>query len=93
MKIPLLVFMSEIKINLTPEKSNLLFLSCLNVEKINLFQSVSRHHRKLTFFLVITRQFCVVQRIYWVLYWVQTESVNLTNGSLEIFNERMPAGG
>ena len=38
-KIPLLVFMSEIKINLTPEKC----------EKINLFQSVSRHHRKLIF--------------------------------------------
>ena len=27
-KIPLLVFMSEIKINLTPEKSNILFLLC-----------------------------------------------------------------
>ena len=72
----LLVFMSEIKINLTPEKTttNFLFLSCLNVEKINLFQSVSRHHRKLTFFLVNTRQLCGVQCIYWVQYCLHLEN-------------------
>ena len=29
-------------------------------------QSVSRHHRKLFFFLVIARQFCGVQSTYWV---------------------------
>ena len=63
-KIPLWVFMSEIKINLTRKKINFLFLSCFYVEKNNLFQSVSRHHRKLTFFLVITRQLYDVQRIY-----------------------------
>ena len=44
----------------TGKKSNFLFLSCLNVEKINLFQFISGHHRKLTFFLVIMRQ------IHWV---------------------------
>ena len=48
-KIPLLVFMSDIKINLTTEKIKF----GLNVEKINLFQSVSRHHRKVIF-LVFT---------------------------------------
>ena len=50
-KIPLLVFMSEIKINLTPEKikfSVSFMLKC--GKKINVFQFVSRHHRKLTFF-------------------------------------------
>ena len=63
----LLVFMGDIKSILHRKKSNCLFLPCLNVKKkINLFQSVSRHHRKLTFFLVITRQFCGVQRFYWV---------------------------
>ena len=61
-KIPLLVITSD----LTMEKSNFLILSCLNVEKINLFQSFSCHHRKLNFFLVIRRQFRGVQRIYWV---------------------------
>ena len=33
MKIPLLVFMSEIKIDLTLKKSNFLFLLCLKIEK------------------------------------------------------------
>ena len=35
-------------------------------EKKDLFQSVSRHHRKSTFFLVISRQFYDVQYVYWV---------------------------
>ena len=37
-KIPLLVFMSEIKIDLTLKKSNFLFLLCFKIEKkISLF--------------------------------------------------------
>ena len=50
---------TDVKINITPEKNQFfLFLSCLNGEKKTLsFQSVSRHYRKLTFFLVITHQF------------------------------------
>ena len=38
----------------------------LKCGKINLFQSVSHDHRKLTFFLVISRQFYDAQRVYWV---------------------------
>ena len=34
MKIPLLVFMSEIKIDLTLKKSNFLFLLCFKIAKI-----------------------------------------------------------
>ena len=58
--------MSEIKINLTPEKNKFSVSFMLKCGKIDLFQSVSRHHRKLTFFLVISRQFYDVQRVYWV---------------------------
>ena len=66
-KIPLLVFMSEIKINLTPEKIKFSVSFMLKCGKKNkFFQCVSRHHRKLTFFLVIMRQFYGVQHIYWV---------------------------
>ena len=58
--------MSEIKINLTPEKIKFSVSFMLKCGKNDLFQSVSRHHRKLTFFLVISRQFYDVQRVYWV---------------------------
>ena len=36
MKIPLLVFMSDIKIDLTLKKSNFLFLLCFKIAKIKL---------------------------------------------------------
>ena len=50
-KIPLLVFMSEIKINLTPEKIKFSVSFMLKCGKIfDLYQSVSRHHRKLISF-------------------------------------------
>ena len=65
-KIPLLVFMSEIKINHTPEKIKFSVSFMLICRKNNLFQSVNRHHRKLFFSLVILCKFYDVQRVYWV---------------------------
>ena len=47
MKIPLLLFMSEIKIDLTLKKSNFLFLLCFKIAKIKFIlmhqQSRQRH--------------------------------------------------
>ena len=59
---------SEIKINLTPEKIkfSVSFMLKCGKNDLHVFQSVSRHHRKLTFFLVILPQFYDVQRVYWV---------------------------
>ena len=57
MKIPLLVFMSEIKIDLTLKKSNFLFLYALKLKKkISLFQCVSNHERETAPFLVILHE-------------------------------------
>ena len=56
--------MSERKINFTPDKIKFSVSFMLKYGKINLFQSVSHRHSKLTFFLVITRQFYDVQRVY-----------------------------
>ena len=60
------VFMSEMKINLTPEKIKFSVSFMLKCGKIDVFQSVSRHHRKLTFSLDISLQFYDNQRVYWV---------------------------
>ena len=56
MKIQLLVFMSEIKIDLTLKKSNFLFLLCFKVAKIKLFQCASNHDREIASFLVVLYQ-------------------------------------
>ena len=56
MKVQLLVFMSEIKIDLTLKKSNFLFLLCFKIAKIKLFQCVSNHDRDLASFLVVLHQ-------------------------------------
>ena len=52
-KIPLLVFMSEINIELTMKKSNFLFLFCFKIEKLSLLQCVSNHDRETASFLVV----------------------------------------
>ena len=56
MKIPLLVFMSEIKIDLTLKKSNFLFRYALKLQKLSLLQCVSNHDRETASFLVVLHQ-------------------------------------
>ena len=50
MKIPLLVFMSEIKIDLTLKKSNFLFLLCSKIAKIKLILMRQRSQQRYSFF-------------------------------------------
>ena len=56
MKIQLLVFMSEMKVDFTLKKSNLLFLLCFKIAKIKLFQCVSNHDREIAPYLVVLHQ-------------------------------------
>ena len=55
-KIVLLVFMSEIKIDLTLKKSNFLFLLCFKKAIIKLFQCVNNHDRDAASFLIVLHQ-------------------------------------
>ena len=50
MKIPLLVFMSEIKIDLTLKKSNFLFLLCFKIAKIKFISVRQQSRQKNSFF-------------------------------------------
>ena len=50
MKIPLLVFMSEIKINLTLKKSNFLFLLCFKAAKIKFIPMRQQLRQRNSFF-------------------------------------------
>ena len=50
MKIPLLVFMSEIKIDLTQKKSNFLFLLCFKVAKIKFIPMHQQARQRNSFF-------------------------------------------
>ena len=50
MKIPLLVFMSEIKINLTPKKSNFLCLLCFKIAKIKFILMRQPSQQRYSFF-------------------------------------------
>ena len=50
MKIPLLVFMSEIKIDLTLKKSNLLFLLCFKIAKIKFILMLQPSQQRYSFF-------------------------------------------
>ena len=54
----LLVFMSEIKIDLALKKSNLIFcfFYALKMQKLSLFQCVSNHDRETDSFLVVLHQ-------------------------------------
>ena len=56
MKIPLLVFMSEIKIDLTLKYSNFLFLLCFKIAKIKFIPMRRNHDRETASFLVILHQ-------------------------------------
>ena len=56
MKILLLVFLSEIKIDLTLKKSNFLFLLCFKIATISLFQCVSNNDRETASFIVVLHQ-------------------------------------
>ena len=60
-KIPLLVFMSEKKINLTPEKIKFFVSYMLKCGKMTHFSPSA-----VTTENVISRQFYDVQRVYWV---------------------------
>ena len=53
MKILLLVFTSEIKIDLTLKKSNFCVFYALKLQKLSLFQCVSNHDRETASFLVV----------------------------------------
>ena len=55
-KILLLVFMSEIKIDLILKKSNFLFLYALKLQLLSLFQCVSNHDRETASFQVVLHQ-------------------------------------
>ena len=50
MKIPLLVFMSEIKIDLTLKKSNFLFLLCFKLAKIKFILLLQQSRQRNSFF-------------------------------------------
>ena len=50
MKIPLLVFMSEIKIDLTLKKSNFLFLLCFKIAKIKFIPMRQQSRQRNSFF-------------------------------------------
>ena len=50
MKIPLLVFMSEIKLDLTLKKSNFLFLLCFKIAKIKFITMRQQSRQKNSFF-------------------------------------------
>ena len=50
MKIPLLVFMSEIEIDLTLKKSNLLFLLCFKIAKIKFILMHQPSQQRYSFF-------------------------------------------
>ena len=50
MKIPLLVFMSEIKIDLTLKKSNFLFLLCFKIAKIKFILMRQPSQERYSFF-------------------------------------------
>ena len=50
MKIPLLVFMSEIKIYLTLKKSNFLFLLCFKIAKIKFIPMRQQSRQRSSFF-------------------------------------------
>ena len=50
MKIPLLVFMSEIKIDLTVKQSNFLFLLCFKIAKIKFMPVRQPSQQKYSFF-------------------------------------------
>ena len=50
MKIPLLVFMSEIKIDLTLKKSNFLFLLCFKIAKIKFILMRQPSQQRYSFF-------------------------------------------
>ena len=50
MKIPLLVFMSEIKIDLTLKKSNFLFLLCFKIAKIKFITMRQQSRQRNIFF-------------------------------------------
>ena len=50
MKILLLVFMSEIKIDLTPKKSNVLFLLCLKIAIIKFIPMRQQSRQRNSFF-------------------------------------------
>ena len=51
MKIPLLVFMSEIKIDLTLKRSNFLFLLCFKIVKIKFIPMHQQSRQRKSFFL------------------------------------------
>ena len=50
MKIPLLVFMSEIKIDLTLKRSNFLFLLCFKIAKIKFITMRQQSRQRNSFF-------------------------------------------
>ena len=50
MKIPLLVFMSEIKMDLSLKKSNFLFLSCFKIAKIKFIPMRQQSRQRNSFF-------------------------------------------
>ena len=56
MKILLLVFMSEIKIDLTLKKSNFLFLLCFKIAIIKFIPMRQLSHRETASFLVVLHQ-------------------------------------
>ena len=100
-KIPLLVFMSEIKIDLTLKKSNFLFLLCFKIAKIkfipmrqqsrqwNSFFS-SRFTSKLMLPVCLLGMILVVNKVCnWKIAW----NFSLLNRSQEIGQERIPKGG
>ena len=63
MKIQVLVFMSEIKFDLTLKKIKLSVSFMLLCTIIKLLPALRLSHRKTNFFLAISRQFILVQHV------------------------------
>ena len=66
MKILLLVFMSEMKIDRTLKKSNFLFLLCFKNAIIKSIPMRQHHGRETASFLVVLHQILCFQRVYWL---------------------------
>ena len=68
MKILLLVFMREIKNDLTLKKSNFLFLLCFKIAIIKFIPM--RQQSRNSFFSCRLTSNLKLQSVYWVFYWL-----------------------
>ena len=101
MKILLLVFMSEIKIHLTPKKSNFLFLLCFQIAIIKFIPKRQQLRQRTSFFssrftsnlMLPACLLGIILVVYAVCNSKIASNFSTLNRSQEIGPERMPKGG